>query len=113
MICQLSSDDIKKLAISDLLSCILLESQELRNLRKGALLSAHQSKNRSKAPGAESRCHTCQNEPLENRCIRVSQVEFKDRSNMCGVAVVPHDVDDSDSIQPKASYIHVRSLSFC
>ena len=102
-ICQLTPTTINQLSISEFLRTILLQSVELRDLRRTAVRIAHQAKNATKSPGEISPCHTCHDQPSAEQCIRIIPVKFTDRGAMSGSAIVPHQTDDPDSVLPKVN----------
>jgi hypothetical protein len=100
-ICQLTTASINQLPISTFLRTILLESTELRDLRRTAVRIAHQAKNTSTSPGENYACRTCRDRPSADQCIRVIHVRFTDRGAMSGSAIIPHQTDDPESVLPK------------
>jgi hypothetical protein len=111
MICQVSREEIAQLSVSDNMKIILLESEELRTLRKIARLTAHQSKNNSTAPGDGFICGICAGRPLNEKCVRVLQVRLVDQHSIHGCALVPYALHDPDSVLPKVNFILCTEIS--
>lgn len=108
LICQFTRNEIERLPISEIMKTILLESEELRSLRKINLAKAHRSKNESKIPGNGFTCIKCKDLPLKENCVRKLHVRFVDQSLNRGCALVAYATDDPDAMIPKVNLIFIH-----
>jgi hypothetical protein len=106
LICQISPIEIGRLPVSELMKTILMQSEDLRSLRKVARLTAHRTKNHSTVPGDGFICSNCADQPSKEKCVRVLHARFADQSSIHGAALVPYPSHDSDSMLPKVNLIY-------
>jgi hypothetical protein len=111
LICAVTQDEIFGSKLSEVTKTILLESKELRDLRKAARRKAHNLKNNLRIPGNEEFiCLQCAQFPPTERCVRTLHVRFGDQVSNHGSALVAYPPDDADSMIPKVNSIYIYSI---